>query len=198
MSRMIVRDPSGVLLRDPVGPRQLLPATAPPPAMIFQSAADWIQILASKFSPTTQAASQPSASTAETTDTAPPGRSENVAAPHDTPGAAAGSSSPSQMPGGAPPAAEATRADADSDDEPQITHQSGPRHDTPIETESTSSSAATPTADQEHSAKSNSAHHLLHKRHVVELKQEQAPLFMEEGRRSSTHDGAGRAHDLGG
>ena len=53
LSRMLVRDPSGFLRRDPVGPRQLLPATTPPPAMIFPSAADWLQLLASKFSPTT-------------------------------------------------------------------------------------------------------------------------------------------------
>ena len=179
LSRMIVRDPSGILQQYPVGPRQLLLATSPPPAMIFPSATDWIQLLASKFSPTTQAASQPSASTAETTNTAPPGRSENVAAPPDTPNAAAGSSSPSQMPGGAPPAAEATRADADSVDKQQITHQSDPRRATeswrhvitdapgdfePMEAQPTSIGAATSMAAHEHSAKSNSAHHSLHKR----------------------------------
>ena len=38
---MIVRDPSGVLRRDPVGTRQLLPVTTPPQTMIFPSAADW-------------------------------------------------------------------------------------------------------------------------------------------------------------
>ena len=42
LSRMIVRDPSCILRRDPVGPRQLLPATTPPPAVIFPSAANWI------------------------------------------------------------------------------------------------------------------------------------------------------------
>ena len=122
LARMIVRDPINVLRRDPVGPRQVLTATTPPPTMMFSCSAKWIQLLGSKFSPTTQAAPQPSASTAETTDTATPGRRQNVAAPDDTSGAAAGTLSKSQTPGGAPPAAEGTRADADLDDESQILH----------------------------------------------------------------------------
>ena len=40
LSRMIVRDTSGIQRRDSVGPRQLLPATTPSPAIIFPSVAD--------------------------------------------------------------------------------------------------------------------------------------------------------------
>ena len=84
------------------------------------------------------------------------------------------------MPDGAPPAAEATRADADLDDELELTHQFGPRHateskrhvitDAPddfelLEAKPTLSIAATPTAANEQSANSNSAnHYALHKR----------------------------------
>ena len=204
LSRMIVRDPGGVLRRDPVGPRQLLPATTPSPAMVFPCAADWLQLLASKFSPPTQAASQPSASTADTADTAQPGRSENVATPPDTSGAAAGSSSPSQMPGGAPPEAEAIRADADSDDELQITHQSGYRQAAAswrhvitdalgdfelTESQPTSSSATTPTAAHEHSAKCSWAAFIVLitrsiSEHVVSLMQTRALLFKEERKKA--------------
>ena len=42
LSRMIVRDLSGVLRRDPVCPRQLLPTTSSLPAMISPSAVNWI------------------------------------------------------------------------------------------------------------------------------------------------------------
>ena len=74
LSRMIVREPGGVLCRDPVGPRQLLPVASPLPAVVFQSDADWLKLLASKYLPAPLAASQPSAISAKPAAPAPPGR----------------------------------------------------------------------------------------------------------------------------
>ena len=127
LSRMILRDPGGVLQRNPVGPQKLLPVESLPPAVVFPSAADWLQLLASKTSPAPPAASQPSASSAEPAAPAPPGRSENVAAPPDTPGAAVGSSASSQAPGAAPLAPVAAPAGADFDDDLIITQGAVPR-----------------------------------------------------------------------
>ena len=83
LSRIIVRDSSGVMQCDPVNPRQLLPLSTPPPAIIFTFSADWLQLLASKFFPAPPVASQPSANAAETANFTPPGGKKYVAAPFD-------------------------------------------------------------------------------------------------------------------
>ena len=127
---MIVRDPGGVLRRDLVGNRQLLPMASSPSAVVFPSDAGWFQSLAFKLSTAPHFSSQPSASTAETAAPVPPGRSENIAGFPDTTGAASVSLASSQASGAAPSAPVATPAGADFDDNLQITQGPVPRKTT--------------------------------------------------------------------
>lgn len=89
---------------------------SPPLAVVWPSAADWLQLLTSKFSIAHPASLQPSASFAKPTATGPPKPIENVATLPDNYAAAPGSLASSYASGAASSAPVAAPAVADSDD----------------------------------------------------------------------------------